>query len=921
MSFYSQRDAARAAPSTPPAPSAPPPVASPAYDPRNLQSKALQQWERQQAAWRRMQRHLLTATGRGDPSRGRCANFATSGIVAREQMEDFNLISSTVPQAALESLNIWESLLRCNNEYEARRFVPIGKVTFPYALFSEIRDRSNLRSDHPDYTRIISADREQMPFITSGTMSEKVATEARSRIREAMAAAQEMNGTTTTNTAAISSFLDVNNTEAAYYEEQLLKFAPYVRKRLPHFLLPREFLSVEGTPAPRLTSDERSILSMSGEDDLSAAAAPPVRFYPPPQTMMMPTTPSISRRSSETKQGDRWQSSSSSAAATTATTMKSGTSAPHGDDQPSSLDRTREGGEDLEAETFPSMGPAMELSSDDIVFQSHPGELVHGTIRLCNTGSTTIYYSLVDVDMIQEEVQTKQLDSAGGEDEHDLPSMLDVDGKASHSFLPWSGVANVTTAKQAESKKEEEDVHSQPVLVAHQLAAQTRRAKSYFYVSSPENGVVLPSEEVVIAFSLRAPREGCFSRNFEILTVPSSMQRLLVKLRAFVFSGTPPVDWLATPIEQALNAKVIIDSQRRLMQGIVSHPTVYDKAELLAQVKALDAAAQAKEAQLEIVAAQRRAAWQRFNQSTFDHLPFNRAVMEKLVLLHRRIDEAMTVLQSTSHGGPVGTTPPPPSLAAAAPAPPAAATTVLVPPSSLAPSNTAAVEAAAAATVKPPPEWSGSLLLLMSCIMQIRDAPLRETFFEALLALLRCCRVSSDEKEPLHDLLDRAAAVLAEAEVERCMALVEIECVFLQNPPEPVGVAQGATHGNGKKKAGGAGADARMTKTGARTAGNDPFAATRTASSIENHEKNRERRVLIAGRRKLLAATLDDRTKRFSELLREVIDITCDCGILTGMSASRLTELQSIQTSDLIPVEVAPDPLLPLNNTKGGRKR
>lgn len=319
-------------------------------DPHQLETKALERWERQKAVWQRMSTNLVRRRARvgrphpdgsGEELRmaggggGARACFLSSTSHSRMLAEDFNMVQCSVPQAALSQHYSWEALLRCSDVAHAVRSVQIGRGYFPYALFGEVQDPSALREDHPIYARMIfppstslespellkrSAARELLrarisenpngftvptsysatpspPPMSSGRDEEGETAEGSTRRRRTYdgRSTRERPGET-------SSAVAIANRDAAmeenqrrkndYYYAQLLALSAHIQKKFQHFLVPRSYLEVVGQKTPRMTMEEYEEVK---EKEARFPPSPTELFPPPPQLVRLPVSyPSIS---------------------------------------------------------------------------------------------------------------------------------------------------------------------------------------------------------------------------------------------------------------------------------------------------------------------------------------------------------------------------------------------------------------------------------------------------------------------------------------------------------------------------------------------------------------------------------------------------------------------------------------------------
>ncbi|CAG9574212.1 conserved hypothetical protein [Leishmania major strain Friedlin] len=1060
------------------------------YDERQRQAKALALWERQKAAWARMQAHLTSANtasssaanngcrhessptvsfshtfaaaGTGGTATAR--NFIGATTAARAKREDFGMLAVAQPQTANDSSHVWEGLLRCTDARLSRRLVPIGRTSFPYQLYSEARDPTTLPEDHMIYTRVVSeedvaaaqnATARSHRFLDSTMKRVEQRATAQSRVRAAMmeAVADASGDATESEVTYIGRQGEKGSDAVSYYESQLRRLAPYVQKRLGHFLQPRTFLHVEGHPAPRASSEELEAQKHEWADARPSSAPPVEYFPPPPQTQMWAsiptsTTPSLMTNTLQPAGAARKQKGPNSVASRS--THSYGPSVPeHSKDRSYRADGEKTFAEEINSMTeclpcgsvctatpselpcdtsvgsidadvhekrarktqatppsphhplqvakrgisqrhqqspteagtehgdnMQSSGPAMEMSTRSLFFQTRPHELLQGTVALCNTGTTTIYFSWVPVDAVEE--QLRQLDQDSGA----------------------AAAADNTATKGEEVREEGASEERRQMLsdgdgtaamrITHSLAVHQRTARDIFFLSSPTNGVVLPGEEGIFAFSVRANRAGLFQHTYELLTVPPAPERIFVFLRALVQSDGPSLEWLAAPVAEAIEAKVALDAQRRLVQRISMNVDAIEGSALSTHIKTLDGAAEAATAAERKRRRAQKDAWNLANRFTFDHIPYAAAVYDKLVRLYTVVQETCRTLGRTQNAK-TGAALENAAVATAAAALDArtksltshAALPAPAPPPQLEP---ASPTADIVATPSGPAEWDGSLLLLMKQMMAVRDAPTRQTFFEAFLILLRAARASrqcsscsgssedvEEETLPLPVLLARAATALADSVRGRRAAMLERECEdmvaqklaptatpFMQAfaaasgtsiTREMVGEAAGGSQsvnnrkrnvstrgrsgetavGDSVARAGGADASAvcvaETTKAQRVVLDSIPAEELLGFSAIQPTPKavaaleTAEKAAVRAQRESELAAERSAWVELYTAAFLEVVDAACDRGPLSGCTAARLAELEDIQTSVLLPIDLSADPIIPLTTGKGGKRK
>ncbi|KAG5478664.1 hypothetical protein LSCM1_06068 [Leishmania martiniquensis] len=1052
------------------------------YDERNRQAKALALWERQKAAWARMQKRLASLTttsssrvamthptaAAGSVGASTARTFTGATPAARAKREDFGLLAVAEPEVANEGSHAWEGLLRCTDPRLARRLVPIGRTWFPYYLYSEARNPAALPDDHMIYTRVVSEGdveaargaTESHPFLDSTVQRVRQRAAAQSRVRAALmsAVAQASEDIADSEDTRISHEGAESSGAVSYYESKLRRFAPYVMERLGHFLQPRVFLHVDGHRAPRASAEE---MEAQGQGLATARlpSPPPVEYYPPPsQTQMwasMPTSDSPSgiastvqpaagarKRKGSNKvavggahshslgalpnvkdhstradeedalsgEGEGDEENLPGGSVSTATpserlcdisadsidgdahavrtgeTRAASTSPLH----PLQVDKCgtllrhqrnrAEAGEE-EEERVQTSGPSMELSTRSLFFQTRPHELLQGTVTLCNTGTTTIYFSWVPVDPVEEQFGHLGQDSgaaAAAEEVADDGTVHEdgASGKHRQQLSVQGGAAPAA------------------VIITHSLAVHQRAARdNFFFLSSPMNGVVLPEEQGTFAFAVRATRAGLFQHTYELLTVPPAPNRIFVRLRALIQSDSPALEWLAAPVAEAIEAKVMLDAQRRLAQKISMDVNAIEGSDLSKRIDALDLAANAAaEAERKLRQAQEDA-WNLANRLTFDHIPYATAVYDKLEELYAVVQETCRRLgrpkkaetdAALKHSTAASTAPSfeararPSAACAALPAP--------FPPPKV---ETTAPAANITTTALGPAKWDGSLLLLVQQMMAVRDAPTRQTFFEALFALLRAARASRNHRSrgggnedvnpktlPLPTLLAQAASDLADSLQRRRAAMLERECEnllgqklavaatpFMRAFAEASGTA--AFHGTaGGREAAGAlssgttanrprSVSGRKRTTSARGKGGAAAtvdraegatvteltkaqrvvldaipteellsfsaiqATPKTAAALETAEKA----AVCMQRETELAAERGAWIELYAALFLEAIDAACNRGPLSMCTAERLAELEDIQTSPLLPIDLSADPIFPLTTGKGGKRK
>ncbi|GET88718.1 hypothetical protein, conserved [Leishmania tarentolae] len=844
----------------------------------------------------------------------------------------------------------------------------------------------------------------------------------------------------------------------SYYETQLHHLAPYVQERLGHFLQPRTFLQVEGHSAPCASAEEVEAQKHALTGARLSSAPPVEYFPPPQRTQLWESLPPTaapssvestlqpagragkhkgpnsigadSRHSYASSPTDNAKGGSGGFDEDDAFTKEVGSvmdyvsdgnvdtatpseltcdtfvdwregdvpekcarktqgvpTSPHhplqvnkrGTSKHHQQSRTETGAE--QGDNIQASGPAMELSTRSLFFHTRPQELLHGTVSLYNTGTTTIYFSWVPVDAVEEQLMQLDQDSRA-------VAMTDRKG---------AGGGNMREGGRSEEcrrMQSDRDLIS-TMRITHSLAVHQRTARdTLFFLSSPMNGVVLPDEEGIFSFSVRANRAGLFQHTYELLTVPPAPERIFVCLRALVQSDGPSFEWLAAPVAAAIEAKVSLDAQRRLVQTVSMNVDAMEGSALSTHIKALDGAAEATAAAERKRRRAQEDAWNLANRLTFDHIPYAAAVYDKLEQLYTVVQETCRTLGRKEKTKTDATLEPASSIVAAvaqdartklstSPAPSPAPT---APPQQ----EPAAPTTGIAASASGPVQWDGSLLLLMKQMMSVRDAATRQTFFEAFLVLLRAARASrqcssrsgsaevlNQEPLPLPALLSRAATALADSVKNRRAAMLKRECEDMLGQKlapaltpfmrafaaasgtaltrEAVGVSSGgAASGShsvsGKKRntsPRSRSGETTMGESVGRVHGADASGAAFTEitkaqrvvlesipaeellsfSAIQSTPKavaaleTAEKEAVHAQRDSELAAERSVWIELYTAAFLEVVDAACNRGPLSACTAARLAELEDIQTSALLPIDLSADPIIPLTTGKGGKRK
>eukprot|EP00796_Vickermania_ingenoplastis_P009959 gene9959-6953_t len=595
------------------------PSAQNAIDPYQLQTKALDRWEKQRAVWDQLSLSLARRTGTRPNG---TTNFTTATGQSREQVEDFGMIQSAVPQAELSNYYAWESLLRCTDAAKAVRFVQIGKAYYPYAIFGEVQDSSSLKPSNPAYARIVRANH-------SCSLGSEARAEAREALRRKVALGDDKE--------ALHEFAvteaDRDRRKEDYYRNQILKFSQHINKKFSHFLVPRQFLHVEGRPTPRMSEREHDEIEVMEREH----PVEPTQYYPPPQNVRLPVVTPMSPNDAIRIQSEQ-----------SVMNITNGTNA--------ASPNVSVAVEAADLDSAVRRGPNLVISARRLLFRGYPGELVHGHIRLRNTSSITVYYSWMPVDLISEALRASEGNDAaspakaGGTSPFTgHPTSLQLPQLADASAKPMTPASAISSESQNGILVGADATVLQHSRKLHTMATRCRRANAYFRLSSPINGVVLPDESELFPFSMRAPHEGCFKHTYELLTIPPSPERILIELCGLVASSEPTAHMLSQPIERVLREKAGMDAQRHLVQSLANASDPYIESDLNREManilKRKEDEVRAKGELRE----KQKARWDAYNKHTFDGIPYHPRVYDKLLALFRNLDETMNRLQTPLH--------------------------------------------------------------------------------------------------------------------------------------------------------------------------------------------------------------------------------------------------------------------------------
>lgn len=408
-----------------------PTTAATRVDPRQLQTRALAQWERQKAIWQRTSHSLQRRTHRsgdgGGDDRVGLLPFASSH--SRILTEDFNMVSCSVPLATLSQQASWEAMLHCDDPTKAMRSVQIGRGYFPYPLFGEVQDPAALREEHPIYTRVIypadqSVETTDMQTRTTARalLREELEREAEEKEKEKDGGRSISKGgggglsrpRPTADGGGGEDALDrratrrrmtrgdgkeVNVTEEYYYT-RIHSLSGYIQQKFSHFFLPREFLEVRGGKIAALSKEAFE------EVQRREAANPPspTTFFPAPPPLALPQQVRLSIRSSSvTSESGPHPTHHGAASSSPAGSL----SAIH--TRSSSLSPPLSVASPLVSFasplSTPAASPSLVLSAKRLLFRALPGEIAHGAVALTNPSPVTVYYTWIPVDPIEEGLQ------------------------------------------------------------------------------------------------------------------------------------------------------------------------------------------------------------------------------------------------------------------------------------------------------------------------------------------------------------------------------------------------------------------------------------------------------------------------------------------------------------------------------------
>ncbi|RNF23160.1 uncharacterized protein Tco025E_02960 [Trypanosoma conorhini] len=668
------------------------------YDQRDLQGKAMREWERQRRVWATVQENIQRRLGDSGKIRGACMNMSQGAYRARLREEEVGMITNAVPSAIFSGFHTWESTLRTTGETGAVRFLKVGQTNFPYALYGKVTDRRRLDVEHLTNTRIVFPNENIVRRVASG-------------------------GPQQPSAAAVP----VLFRDSDYYQQRFQQYFPLIEKNMPHLLLPRAYLEVCGQPPPWTTKAE----------DAAAAAKRSV-----PAVLQVPA-PQPEAGQQQRRQGGREG------------IEKNG---PLSVGETETLSGSKDVNVTLFTEDAAAGTPSLEISASRVLFFARPGELVHGAVRVRNSGPMTVYYSWApfqpttaldgesateDADSKEEKEKENNKKKEGREQVRDdtAPGAAKAEA-ASLSRDEDDATFRTSGAQQSPVKRKQtaaEGNSPRMNIPLRPLAKKLAHSKSFFFLSAQLDGVILPDDEETFPFSVRAAFPGRFLQHYELLMIPAAASRVVVELCAIIQDGGPALDTVSRPVSAALDAKAVADTQREVINALVANSNLYETAEIARATQAcLDAAKVPQEAREALVAKWRKA----WNDTTYAalRLPFNIAVYERLNALHQNLAQTMSALEQPLHHE----------------------------------------------------EWDGSVQTLQSDICRLRDAVSRNMLREGLNVLLRAATVCEQEDEPLDFLLQRVAGKVAFSALARQAGELDDAILLTLGLREPRGAHNGA---------------------------------------------------------------------------------------------------------------------------------
>ncbi|KAH9593519.1 hypothetical protein LSM04_008236 [Trypanosoma melophagium] len=666
------------------------------YDQRDLQGKAIRNWEKQKRVWSNVEANIQRRILKNSKVRKGCTNMSQGIYKTRLREEELSLVGNAVPSSIFSGVHTWESTLRTSEDGGALRYLKLGRSDFPYPLYVKVTDDARTDPEHLKNTRVVFQN-EPPPQNSSTSTSAGV----NMNVDGVEDEVSVFGSPGKSSQEALSSMKPVSFGAGNYYEEKIQRYLPILEQRMSHLFLPRAYLEVCGQPPPWTTNIE----------DAQAAnkAAPAVVRISPPPGKSSPTTTSfgnVNMDLSTHKQSQEMKKSRLPSVIDPAMRTVSIEVAPTSEQEVA--------GELL-----------LEISTTRLLFFASPGELAHGFVKVKNSGMMTVYYTwephqpitALDGDLAaekddddneehEEEEKKKKDEEDDNEDAKKSESIFRIYRKDEVEELHKS--LNNSDHQNYVGELEEKKVTDKQRVPLRLLAKKSAQSKTFFCLSTPFDGVILPGDEEIFPFSVRAPFPGRFTQHYEFLVIPVVSSRIIVELCAIVRDGGPSLEAISRPIANAIDSKAVVDSQRTIINELVANDDPYEAAEIEKATQQQIVVARAPEVAKEVLTSKWREAWHECTYTAL-RIPFNCAVYARLDALHANLVRTMESLGQPLHHK----------------------------------------------------EWDGSVQTLQADLCTLRDAPSRNILREAFNILLQAASVSEQETEPLDMLLQRIAGTIA----------------------------------------------------------------------------------------------------------------------------------------------------------------
>ena len=245
------------------------------------------------------------------------------------------------------------------------------------------------------------------------------------------------------------------------------------------------------------------------------------------------------------------------------------------------------------------------------------------------------------------------------------------------------------------------------------VTADNDDSGDFFRLSDPLNGVMLPEEQKLFTFSLRAPAAGVYSRQYELLTVPAGKERIIVQLRGVVLSADEN-DVAVACLESAITKKGARDDCRKILDCVLWEPSeknAFSQSDSLNEQRTKAQYAADKLHERDLLMHRQEVLWNRRNLSLGGM--YNCNIFQRIEGIYDRFQsfQGMLMPQQAS------------SLSSA--------------------------------------HWNGSVKSFLEDISQIRDSSVRSHFANALNELVRASQVVQSPTEGIRELLLRLATKTA----------------------------------------------------------------------------------------------------------------------------------------------------------------